>query len=172
MSSTSPLILPVPDNNFEFLEEPVHAGARKLWMYWLGKCAGRPIPDRSDINLTQIADIAPHIVIVERAPETNDFRLRLVGSALAEITGEERTGQLISQIGLSNRSAGGNVAARWDAATRLAFDEGKPVFASALASRAGKEHLIYHGVSLPLTNGGTQVEQMIGGLFTTYRVTA
>lgn len=153
------------DSSFTFLEQPEHEGAQKLWRYWQDKCGGKPVPDREDISFADLSSIAPNLLISERVPGSNDFRIRLYGSALAEITGEERTGKMLQDIG-EERS--GRVRDRWRTVTSEAARTGRPVFAKAAGSQEHNTHMVYHGLALPLTNGGEEIEQFIGALFTTY----
>lgn len=158
-----------PDRGFEFLDTPVHPQAAALHDFWLKKCAGRAMPARSDIDLGELRRWAPNIVISEPVNAGADYRLRLFGSALVEITGEERTGKLVSEIGSSGLLAAGNIRARWRAILSRAFETHAPVFARARASVEGREHVLYHGLALPLSVNGTPAAQCLGALFTEYR---
>lgn len=165
-TSTQPI---APDDGTTFHDAPDHPGVETLWQYWQSKCHDGRIPDRKDINLAEIAEIAPNLIIAERSDTPGDFRLRLVGSALSEITGEERTGHNLSEIGMSQGSEADMARARWIAVTSYVFETAQPTFVSVIGSRPGKEHLLYHAASLPLTNGGDEVDQILGCLFTSYR---
>ena len=123
------------------------------------------MPDRADINLADLSDIAPNLLISETVGDNGDFRIRLYGSNVTDITGEERTGKLLTDIG---KTSGGSVRARWQAVTREAARTGRPVCVKAAGSRQDTEHLIFHGLAMPLTNGGDRIEQFIGGLFVSY----
>ncbi|GGD03056.1 PAS domain-containing protein [Pyruvatibacter mobilis] len=157
-----------PDAGFTFVAAPSHPGAERLFAYWSEKCAGKAMPDRADINLADLSDIAPNLAITEPL-EDGDFRIRLFGSALTQMTGEERTGMKVSEIGRS--SPENAISRRWSAIQKAAISRGAPVFAVTKASSAERDHLIYHAVCLPLTHGGSEVGQILGALFTTYRQT-
>jgi hypothetical protein len=161
---TSTFLPAPPDADFAFSDTPTHPAAERLNDYWLGKCANRPMPDRSDINLADLSDIAPHLVIMEPAGD-GDFRIRLFGSALTQMTGQERTGMLVSEM---RNQTKGNIGQRWTAMTAYTAKEQCPAYSRAKASVPGREHLIYHAILLPLTNGGDEVAQIFGALFTTY----
>lgn len=147
-----------------FLSEPEHPGAIKLWKYWQSKCANRLIPDRADMNFADVPDIAPNLLIAERVEGSDDFRMRLFGSALTQITGEERTGKLLQEFGGPDTKT----RARWQAVMAEVARTQHPVFIKAGGSRDQTSHLVFHGVVLPLTNGGDSIEQFLGALFTNY----
>lgn len=161
-----------PDAGFQFVDLPTHPKAMDLFAYWTSKCAGRPMPDRADIDLTELRAIAPNLVISEPVDGGADFRLRLYGTALAEVTGEERTGKLVSEIGEGGFLSSGNIKARWRSILSRAYETAQPAFARARSSVERREHIIYHGMALPLTLGGTGVGQILGGLFTEYTADA
>lgn len=147
-----------------FLSEPEHPGADRLWKYWQSKCEDRLVPDRADLNLADLADIAPNLVIVEKVEGDGGFRIRLAGSALTQITGEERTGKLVDELG----SPDTRTRERWNTVLKEAARTNHPVFVKVRGSRDQTSHLLFHGIILPLTNGGTDIQQFIGALFTTY----
>ncbi len=157
------------DAGLEYLEEPRHPGVIKLWTYWLDRRGTRPLPDRADINLIALAPIAPHLVISEAVNGGADFRIRLFGTEVTRITGEDRTGALISELGQTETLRQSRVRERWHETTRAAFERRRPVFVRAEASVKGREHVIYNACALPLTNGD-KPEQQLGAMFMDYRI--
>jgi CheY-like chemotaxis protein len=67
---------------------------RRAYDYWLKKCAGRPFPDRADLDPAEIKDVLPHLTIVEVAGSEARprFRYRLIGTAIVDAVGRDRTG--------------------------------------------------------------------------------
>jgi CheY-like chemotaxis protein len=67
---------------------------RRGYDFWLQKCAGRPFPDRTDLDPSEIKDILPHLTIIEVAGNDREarFRYRLVGTAVVDAVGKDRTG--------------------------------------------------------------------------------
>lgn len=164
---TSTALPTPPDAGVSYAETPTHPDTQFLHDYWAEMRQGRSLPERADINLADLSRIAPHLLIVEPTEDRDDFRIRLFGSALTQITSEERTGMRLSEIGKESKEA--NIRARWTTITRQTFETGQPIFATATASRTGKEHLLYHVVALPLAQGGDKPAQVISAIFTTYR---
>ncbi|MEP0067838.1 PAS domain-containing protein [Pyruvatibacter sp.] len=155
---------PYGDIDITFLSEPEHPGAIKLWKYWQSKCANRLIPDRADMNFADVPDIAPNLLIAERVEGTDDFRMRLFGSALTQITGEERTGKLLREFSEPSTKT----RARWQTVMEEVARTKHPVFIKAGGSRHQTSHLVFHGLVMPMTNGGDSIEQFLGALFTAY----
>lgn len=116
------------------------------------------------MNFADVPDIAPNLLIAEHVEGTDDFRMRLFGSALTQITGEERTGKLLREFSEPSTKT----RARWQAVMEEAARTKHPVFIKAGGSRDQTSHLVFHGLILPLTNGGDSIEQFLGALFTAY----
>lgn len=68
--------------------------------YWLAKCAGRPFPDRADLDPAEIKDILPHLTIIEATGDEvrPRFRYRLVGTAVADAVGRDRAGCFADEV--------------------------------------------------------------------------
>ena len=79
---------------------------RRGYDFWLEKCAGRPFPDRADLDPVEIKDILPHLTIVEitGGDERPRFRYRLIGTAVVDAIGRDRTGYFADEV-LHSRQA-------------------------------------------------------------------
>jgi len=122
------------------------------------------VPDRTDLNLADLADIAPNLVMLEKVEDDGGFRSRLFGSAVTQITGEERTGKTLDELGNPET----RTRERWMMVMKEAARTNHPIFVKMRGSRDQTAHLLFHAIVLPLTNGGTDIEQFIGALFTSY----
>jgi CheY-like chemotaxis protein len=73
---------------------------RRGYEFWLQKCAGRPFPDRADLDPADIKDILPHLTIIEVAGSDREprFRYRLVGTAVVDAVGKDRTGCFADEV--------------------------------------------------------------------------
>ncbi len=116
------------------------------------------------MNLADVPEIAPNLLIAESVEGTDDFRIRLFGSALTQITGEERTGKLLREFDEPSTKT----RARWQAVMEEVARTKHPVFIKAGGSRDQTSHLVFHGLVMPMTNGGDSIEQFLGALFTSY----
>jgi hypothetical protein len=150
----------------QFLDAPEHPGIAALVAYWEKKRGAREITDRSDIVPAEIVSLLPHITISDVLDGGRDFRIRIFGTALVELVGEERTGKCLSEFGTNcvppTRTE--RVRHRWmDIATR-SYTSRRPAFVTGTMSSSRRPHIVWHAVSCPLTLGGTEIEQMIGAM--------
>ena len=136
---------------------------RRTYDYWLAKCAGRPFPDRADLDPAEIKDVLPHLTIVERtcgeaAPR---FRYRLIGTAVVEAVGRDRTGAFADEA-LERRQAE-FLCGLW----RDVCASGCPIYAaSAYDNESDDPATADQGLSrerllLPFSRGGAEVRQII-----------
>ena len=128
-----------------------------LYTYWLAKRGDRTMPSRSDINPAEIPLLLPYVMIVEK--DGDQFRYRLVGSAIGKIVGYDATGTAV----------GSYLAAPEDAAEarsifRRVFTGARPVFATGEFVFKTGAHLNMSLFALPLSKDGTAVNMSISTL--------
>ena len=122
------------------------------------------MPDRSDIAPRDIISLLPSIVIYDVIDEGRDYRVRIFGTALVNLVGEERTGMLLSEFGAkcvppTNTEA---VRRRWMDSMTAAYTSGQPAFVTGRMSSSLRSYIVWHGVSCPLSDGCGKITQMIG----------
>lgn len=157
------------DHGLQYPGTPDHPGVAALTDYWLTKRGVRPMPDRADISPAEIVKLLPNLIICDVLGDGEDFRTRIFGTALVLLVGEERTGKCLSEFGTraSVPTRPEVVQFRWLDATRRAYTLRAPVFVNGTMSSSGRPYLGLHAVSMPLTAGGSEIAQMIGGIFVT-----
>jgi hypothetical protein len=74
-------------------QEISHAGTRNLFRYWESIRGERSAPLRSEISLQPIRDLLPWIFICEPVAETSAHRLRLAGTGVCQLWGDNMTGK-------------------------------------------------------------------------------
>jgi hypothetical protein len=72
-------------------QEISHAGTRNLFRYWESIRGERSAPLRSEISLQPIRNLLPWIFICEPVPETSAHRLRLAGTGVCQLWGDNMT---------------------------------------------------------------------------------
>lgn len=150
------------------LDAPENADAIALYDYWNAKRGERPMPDRRDIVPSEFVRMLPSVAIIEVIDGGRDFRFRLFGSELATWMGCDRTGQRFSEM----RAAPGSdltpeqVQKRWTDVASGALAAARPIFPKAPVLTASAV-LTMHAVIMPLTAGGSEIEQLFGGAFVT-----
>lgn len=86
----------IMSNNSELSQSGVQmldAGSRKLFRYWEALRAERPCPNRSDIDLRQIVEIMPNMVILDCDQPSRTWRYRLVGTEVCRLMDHSLTGE-------------------------------------------------------------------------------
>lgn len=136
---------------------------RRAYDYWLEKCAGRPFPARADLDPAEIKDVLPHLTIVERtgSDARPRFRYRLVGTAVVDAVGRDRTGGFADEV-LDRRQAE-FLCGLW----RDVCVSGCPIYAaSAYDNESDDPALADEGLSrerllLPFSLDGSGVSQIV-----------
>jgi hypothetical protein len=152
----------VMSNNSELSQsglQMLHAGSRKLFRYWEALRAERPCPDRSEIDLRQIVEIMPNMVILDQDQLNRTWRYRLVGTEVC---------------GLMDRSLTGEDAlAGWDSFERdvvsksfsIAKERKQPCLVRMRLEYAGAPKLAAEMIALPVFDHKTQQVQLFGSFF-------
>lgn len=149
-------------NNSEVSEtgmQMLHPGSRKLFCYWEGLRAERPCPERKDIDLRQIIEIMPNLVILELNKLRQEWTYRLAGTEVCELMDGSQTGK--------------NALAGWDSFEKnvvaksfaIAQERKQPCLVRMRFVFEGAPILPAEMVALPVFDPKTQQTQLIGGLF-------
>lgn len=151
-------------DDFRFRSTPTHPMTAKLAAYWHGKCEGRSRPERGDIVPREIIQLLPNTVIYDVLEGGADYRVRVFGTALVELVGEERTGMRVSEFGRhcnppTNADA---VRRRWMDSMSAAYATEAPAFVTGLMSSSSRSYITFHGVSCPLGNENGKPAHMLG----------
>lgn len=150
------------------LDAPENTDAIALHDYWQSRRGERPIPDRADIRPSDFTRMLPSVAIIEVIDGGRDFRFRLFGSELATWMGCDRTDQRFTQMQPAPGSdlSPEQVRKRWIDVASGALAAARPLFLKAPVLSASTV-LTMHAVVMPLTAGGTEIEQLFGGAFVT-----
>jgi len=66
--------------------------------YWQSKQAGRPMPSRRDIDPVDIPLLLPYVILIDVLSAPLDFRYRLIGTEVRNISQREYTGKRFSEL--------------------------------------------------------------------------
>jgi hypothetical protein len=113
--------------------------------YWRTKANGRAMPDRVDLNPTEIPDLLPWIVLWDVIP--GGYRIRLAGTAICEAHGREIKGTDFDTLHADGTAA---IRPEYDFVVR----EGAPHYAERTMWWNHRSYRAYRRVLLPFTNGG------------------
>jgi hypothetical protein len=114
--------------------------------YWRRKAAGRPMPDRRDLNPAEIPDLLPWIVLWDVVP--GGFRIRLAGTAICEAHGREVRGYDFETL---HGAGAAIIKPEYEYVVR----EKAPHYAERTMWWNHRSYRTYRRVLLPFTNGGT-----------------
>ena len=117
---------------------------RQLYDYWIDKSAGRRMPERRDISPAHFPRLLPFVSLVEVAPDTGRYRIRLAGTRLRDVYDCETTGLYLDELDWGDKRD------YWLAAYHRIASEGKPAQGAVRGPRTQKEHLVQFWLRLPL----------------------
>jgi len=69
-----------------------------LAAYWQRKCAGRPLPLKSEIDPLELKSHLGSLGMIECLPGLEDFRFRLIGSHIVQAYGRDSTGRTVREL--------------------------------------------------------------------------
>lgn len=155
-------------NTTTFLDKlPDAPKINELHAYWKSICGEHSIPDRKDFSPVAIKKHLANIAILEVDLTSEAFEIRLFGTALMEMFGEDRTGR--TQSNLTHIHSDAEVErlalARWQEVLRKTVEKKEPIFFQSPRLRTGYRHQFLEGVCLPLTNGTTQITQVLALIY-------
>ena len=128
---------------------------RRLYEYWDEKRGDRRAPARADINPAEIADLLGYVDIFEVQDTPRDFKVRLNGSEVTRMLGQEITGKWCSEV------ISGEDAERCKRAFNICVDEWTPAIVETTLAFCGKPHAAQTFVALPLSADGDRVDTII-----------
>jgi len=145
----------------ELLSEPESEQLQGLAAYWQSKCAGRFAPRRADIDPLDLRVHMPYLFLVDVLPD-DEFRYRLMGTALVEGTGRDITGKKLSDLHGTNPGVMHRLKSRFDQVLRT----GKPVFTSGQVYwLGGGEYRRFECGYFPLSEDRKTVNMILAELF-------
>jgi|GEM_PF-902321 len=149
---------------FTRLAEPQHPQVALLLDYWEEKRGpSRAMPARSDIKPTDIPSLMPYLILFDVLNEGEDGYIRVFGSELSELVGEDRTGMRLSEIECQRTDqTARNIRSRWLTSFQLSVHEKRPAFMKAPMNNIGRDFMIIHAAGFPLSGGtGEEPKQVL-----------
>jgi hypothetical protein len=134
-----------------------HPRLRRLYEYWLARCAGRRFPARKDIDPLEFPYILGDVMLVDVLRHPLRFRVRLHGTNMVMRAGYDMTGKTLDQLpGPEYRE---HVLARCQ---RL-LDAGAPL--ATVHDRVLDDRLWrYEVVWLPFSDDGVEINMLLCAL--------
>jgi hypothetical protein len=132
-----------------------HSPVAEIFRYWDSRRAGRPLPERSDINPADIVRHLPGLVLVDVRRDPLDFIYRLIGTREVTARGCDPTGKRVADYGFGSTTE--DVVANYErvVATRsFLYHDDEFV-------RPGGRFVHDESLFLPLATGGEEVGQIM-----------
>jgi hypothetical protein len=137
--------------------EPRHPDLLRLMDYWRGKRGARNFPQRADIDAIDLGFMLARIALTEVHEDPRRYRLRVVGSWWAQLSGVELTGTWIDDWPKANLR-------------KLTVDTYEAVIASRapLCARrdawVDEKRLSYEILLLPLSEDDARISMIVTGI--------
>jgi hypothetical protein len=157
-SGSSPLAeIGVVDETYDS-DEISHATLVALYRYWDGKRRGRAMPERGDIDPSEIVRLLPHLFMIDVERDPLRFRYRLIGTAIVEFLGRDFTGRTIDATNYNQAQA-----TELQKINRTVVDNARPIACKGTIFYVpGREWLLTQSILLPLSRDGVSVNIIIG----------
>jgi hypothetical protein len=140
-------------------DEITHPTLVAIYRYWDSKRRGRAMPQRPDIDPSEIARLLPNIFMVDVEREPLRFRYRLIGTAICEFLGRDFTGRTIDAVNYRPEQA-----AELQKINGTVVETARPVACKGTIFYVpGREWLLTEAILLPLGKDGINADIIIGG---------
>ncbi|HXY98459.1 MAG TPA: PAS domain-containing protein [Stellaceae bacterium] len=136
---------------YDYRADPILGRALE---YWAGKRGGRSMPQRRDIEPTEIPRLLPNLQLIDVLGD--QFRYRLIGTALVEAFGRDYTGAFVHELFTGPRA--GFVCALY----RSVCEARRPVFNRNRYHTTRDVDLIANRLYLPLSEDDRSVGMILG----------
>ena len=131
----------------------------RLHDYWLGKCAGRPLPSRADIEPLEMKEWLGNLLLAEFFGGIENYRVRLDGSNLIGFGGKDRTGKG-SEV-LTSEEERKLIAIQYTPV----LDTAQPAYYETQFQNSEGRFLREQKLLLPLSDNGTLVNMVLAGIY-------
>ncbi|MGB8273957.1 MAG: PAS domain-containing protein [Alphaproteobacteria bacterium] len=130
----------------------------ELYEYWLRKAPPGRLPGRQHIDPIDLsARLLPHVLLLDvvRGPEGLRFRLRLAGTAVAQLIGREIAGLYFDEIAPPERTA------PVIAGLCAIVESRKPVFLESPLTVPSRDYIWVKRLGLPLARDGETIDMVL-----------
>jgi hypothetical protein len=131
---------------------------RELMRYWDTKRGNRRFPRRADIDPLELRSHLGHLFLIDVLPGGEDYRFRLLGSAMTQRYGRDSTGKTISEAYAAAPEIGAWILKIFAA---VVVDKA-PVVSEGRLSVVGKSFVIARALQLPLSDDDHAVTMILG----------
>jgi hypothetical protein len=133
---------------------------------WRSRRKGRVMPARSDIRISDAGRYAAHMTIVDVIDGGDDFRFKLIGSAVADYSFESQTGKTVREAYAGRfETFGQGVLENY----RMVVRDSLPLFASVEGVPWIRDLVMnFAAIHLPLSNDGLKADCVLSAMVSEY----
>jgi hypothetical protein len=131
----------------------------RLHDYWIGKCAGRPLPSRADIDPLEMREWLGNLLLAEFFGGVENYRVRIDGTNLIGVGGKDRTGKG-SEV-LTSDEERNLIAVQYGPV----LDTAQPAYFETQFLNSEGRHLREQKLLLPLSADGSSVNMVLAGIY-------
>ncbi|WP_417321188.1 PAS domain-containing protein [Emcibacter sp.] len=133
-----------------------HSELRELFLHWQKIRGDRNMPRRADFNPADIPQLLPYILLTDVDETPKKYRIRLVGTATTKAMSRDVTGQYLVDVPGTEE-----MIERWD----WLVENKMPYLYTGKLVWSEKSFLQYYALGLPFSEDGTNVNQIMYGLY-------
>ncbi|HEV2549391.1 MAG TPA: PAS domain-containing protein [Stellaceae bacterium] len=139
-------------------DEITHPTLVAIYRYWNDKRRGRAMPQRADIDPTEIVRLLPYVFMVGVERDPLRFKYRLIGTAICEFLGRDFTGRTVDATNYSAEQA-----AELQKINSAVVDNARPVACKGTVFYIpGREWMLTEAILLQLSKDGLAVDIILG----------
>lgn len=129
----------------------------QAYAYWRAKAGDRPMPSRADIDPTDIPQLLPDVMLVERL-DGGRYRYRLIGTENASAQGVNATGRFLDEV-LPGPGYAAHVLSLYDECV----EQRRALYSECLFFSPGRSEPERHTkvVFMPLSSEGSTVNMIL-----------
>ena len=128
---------------------------RQLNAWWVSKRGLRSLPDRADVDPSDLKPLLPNILLADCTVDPFRIRYRLLGDNVVHVSGFNFAGRYLDELQAPDSTE------PWLEHYRLAFNTQLPVYGDTMVPTIHGTQFTYEFGIFPLTHGGTDVGQFI-----------
>lgn len=128
---------------------------RALYNYWNKKRGERRAPRQAEIDPVEIPELLGFVNLYDVQQEPRDYLVRLNGSEVAAMLGQDITGMWCSKV------VSGEARDRCHSAFAMCVDDWSPTLVETSLDFCGKDHAVQLLLALPLSDDGKAVNKLM-----------
>ena len=135
-----------------------HPRFRRLADYLAAKASPGKLAGRQHIDPLEISELLPYLMLIDVVPQAGGeprYRIRLVGTDVVAIQGQDGTGKYAEEI--LTAEEGADIIRDYGEIVR----DRQPQYRRGMVATPGRDHVAYERVAFPLAQDGEHVDMLI-----------